>query len=79
MRKVDSPEEEQITVALCKEMEKENPWKDVVSSLMKSTFGKRRQYILCDEGSVTAKLDKFPALRMPPAVSNLEVYDSDAH
>ena len=79
VRQVDGPVVEQITLALSKEMEKEKPRKDVVLSLMKSTFGKRRQYILCDEGSVTAKLDKFPALRMPPAVSNFEVYDSEAH
>ena len=70
VRQVDGPEVEQIIAALSNEMDKEKPRKDVVLSLMKSTFGKRRRYILCDEASVTAKLDKFPALRMPSAVSN---------
>ena len=42
MRQVDAPEVEQIIAALSKEMEKEKPQKDVMLSLMKSTFGKCR-------------------------------------
>ena len=54
--------------ALSKEMEKENPRKDVILQLMKSTFYSRRRYILQSESSVTCKLEKFPALKMPPVV-----------
>ena len=46
VRQADGPEAEQVNIALYKEMEKEKPRKDVVLSLMKSTFGNRRQYIL---------------------------------
>ena len=67
MRQADSQEVEQVDVAI-KEMKKERPCRDVLLSLMKSTFGYRRQYILRDEGSVTAKLPKFPALKTPSVV-----------
>ncbi len=55
--------------ALRKEMEKEIPRKDIVMSLMKDTFMSRRKEILRSDMSVLSKLDKYPALKMPPIVS----------
>ena len=57
--------------AIKKEMEKDRPRKDVLLSLMKSTFYVRRQYILESSDPVNLKLEKYPALRMPPIVSKI--------
>lgn len=54
--------------ALSKELEKDKPRKDILLPLMKSTFYERRKYILSSDESVLAKLEKYPALRMPPLV-----------
>ena len=49
---------------------KEKPRKEILLPLMKSTFYARRQYILNSSNSVLSKLEKFPALKMLPLVSN---------
>lgn len=49
-------------------MEKDKPRVDVLLPLVKSTFYVRRQYILNSEDSVLSKLEKFPALKLPPLV-----------
>ena len=70
MRQVEEPDTDGEQ-ALKKEMEQEKPRKDVVLSLMKNTFYFRRQYILHKDDSVRAKLEKYPALRMPYVVRTL--------
>lgn len=69
VRQAEGQEVVQVDVAILKEMEKERPRRDVLLSLMKSSFCSRRQCILHNEESVTAKLQKFPALKMPFVVS----------
>lgn len=56
--------------ALNKELEKENPRKEVLLALMKETFHGRRQDILHSAVSVVSKLGKYSALRMPSVVSS---------
>lgn len=68
------PAQEQHMQAIVKEMEKEKPRKDILLPLMKSTFYVRRQHILDSEETVTTKLERFPALRMPPVVRNNSYY-----
>lgn len=46
-------------------MEKEKPRKDVVLDLMKSTYYSRRKHILGYVGSVSSKVTKYPAFKMP--------------
>lgn len=64
----DATQQQQRIQAISKEMEKEKPRKDILLPLMKSTFYARRQYILDNDGSVFCKVQKFPALKMPPLV-----------
>ncbi len=54
--------------ALDKEFEKEKPRRDVVLDLMKSTYYSRRKYLLHDIGSVSSKVAKYPAFKMPSVV-----------
>lgn len=67
----DDASQQQQKQALSKEMDKEKPRKDILLPLMKSTFYERRQYILDRDDSVLAKLEKYPALKMPPLVGLL--------
>ena len=64
----DPSQQQQTSQAILKEMEKEKPRKDILLPLLRSTFCVRRQYILESNESVIAKLEKFPALKMPPLV-----------
>lgn len=64
----DPVQQQQHKEAILKEMEKDKPRKDIILPLMKSTFYTRRQHILENEASVLVKLEKFPALKMPPLV-----------
>ena len=64
----DESTQQEHMQALTKELEKEKPRKDILLPLMKSTFYQRRQYILNNDDSVLSKLEKYPALRMPPLI-----------
>lgn len=55
--------------ALNIELEKPKPRKDVVLSLMKSTYYPRRTFILNDPGTVSNKVTKYSAFMMPSVVS----------
>ena len=55
--------------ALGKELEKPKPRKTLILSLMKSTYGTRRTYILEHASSVSDLLDKYPAISYPYVVS----------
>ena len=66
----DESAQQQHLPAISKELEKEKPRKEILLPLMKSTFYARRQYILNSSDSVLSKLEKFPALKMLPLVSN---------
>lgn len=70
----DASVQQQQVQAISKELEKEKPRKDILLPLMKTTFYARRQYILANDDSVITKLEKFPALRMPPLVCLINVF-----
>ena len=55
--------------AIEKELQKDKPRKDILLPLMKSTFYTRRQAILRSDDTVTNKLEKYSALKMPPLVN----------
>ena len=63
----DESAQQQHLPAISKELEKEKLRKEI---LLKSTFYARREYILNSSDSVLSKLEKFPALKMLPLVSN---------
>ena len=56
-----------------KELEREEPRKEIIISLMKLTYSVRREYILSDssELSATAVLEEYRALTKVPVVSEL--------
>ena len=60
---------EQKISELHEEVGKSKPSKGKVSSLMKETFTKRRQWIIQDLPSVEEVLQKFPPLKRARAVS----------
>lgn len=63
---VDETTEKNYTYAVVKELEKEQPRRDVLLQLMKSLFPSRRSYIiLLTADSVDHTLFKFPALKIP--------------
>lgn len=64
----DERTQQEHVQALSKELGKDKPRKEILLPLMKSTFYERRQYILNSCESVLTKLEKYPALRMPPLV-----------
>ena len=59
--------------ALQKEMDRENPRKDIILPLLKETFPSRRQHILgdSDDLSVTTILETYKPLSLPFAVSSM--------
>jgi len=69
---MDDVFEERNVAALRKEMERENPRKDIILPLLKETFASRRQYIIgdSDDLSVTAILQTHKPLSLPFAVSS---------
>lgn len=62
--------------AVAKELQKTQPRKEVILSLMKSLFPSRRSYILHDASSVVTTLEIYPALKFPYVV---RFYCKDAH
>ena len=61
--------ENRNTDAVAKELEKQQPRKDIILPLMKSLYSSRRQYILNDAVSASDTIDKFPALKLSFVVS----------
>ena len=57
--------------AIIKEMEREKPRTSALIPLMKSTFPRRRQYVLSDASDLSVReiLRKWPCLRYPSVVS----------
>jgi hypothetical protein len=57
--------------AIIKEMEREKPRTSALIPLMKSTFPRRRQYVLSDVSDLSVReiLRKWPCLRYPSVVS----------
>ena len=70
---IDDVAEERNLAALQKEMDRENPRKDIILPLLKETFASRRQHILgdSDDLSVTAILETYKPLSLPFAVSSV--------
>lgn len=65
----DEVTEERNAKVLASEMERENPRKEVVLSLVKLTFASRRQYVLeSHEISVSTITEKFKFFRLPYVV-----------
>ena len=62
---VDETTEKNYTDAVVKELEKEQPRREVLLQLMKSLFPSRRSYILLTADSADHTLFKFPALKIP--------------
>lgn len=60
--------------ALCKELEKDKPRRDVVLPLFKETFPERRQYILSTQSSVAEITTRYKALSLPYAVSFVTLF-----
>ena len=60
--------------ALCKELEKEKPRKDVLR-LSKDTFTERRQYILSTQTSVAEIIARYKALSLPYMVGFIALND----
>ena len=60
---------EQKISELHEEVGKSKPRKGKISSLMRETFKKRRQWIVQDMPSVEEVLEKFPALKKGRTVS----------
>ena len=60
---------EQKISELHEEVGKSKPRKGKISSLMKETFEKRRQWIIQDMPSVEEVLEKFPALKKGRTIS----------
>ena len=54
--------------ALAIELTKEKPRKELVLKLMKETFSERRNFNIHSAVSVKSIVEKFPALKMIPAV-----------
>lgn len=69
---------EQKISELHEEVEKDKPSKKKVSSLMKDTFTKRRQWITQDLPEVKEILEKFPPLKKARMVRTYFVYSSVA-
>ena len=65
---VDTSDDSTQQQAITKELQKQNPRKEILLPLMKETFYSRRKYILECNDSVFDKLTKFPGLKMPPLV-----------
>ena len=70
-KRVDETTEKNYTDAVVKELEKEQPRRDVLLQLMKSLFPSRRSYILLTADSVDHTLFKFPALKIPFVVCSI--------
>ena len=68
---MDDVTEKNNADAVEKELEREQPRKDVLLPLMKSLFSSRRGYILHEAVSVSSAVSKFPALKIPFIVGNL--------
>jgi hypothetical protein len=59
-----------------KELQRDNPRKDNVLSLLRQTFSMRREDVLKEDADLTvaAILDSHPVLTLPYAVSELHMY-----
>lgn len=70
---IDNVAEERNVAALNKEMDRENPRKDIILPLLKETFASRRQQILgdSDDLSVTTILETHKPLSLSFAVSSM--------
>ena len=70
---IDDIEEERNVAALQKEMDRENPRKDIILPLLKETFTSRRQHILgdSDDLSATTILETYKPLSLPFVVSSV--------
>ena len=65
----DTSTNERNLKVLSKELERDTPRKDIILSLMKSTFGVRQEEILLDSDvSVGVILEKHPSLHLPYVV-----------
>ena len=67
----DAATDERNKKTLLKELERENPRKEIVLSLLRQTFSNRREDVLSESADVSVRtiLSTHPALTLPYAVS----------